>query len=149
MKSTVTWIVVADGGKLRIFENRGPGKGLNPVEGLNREDAHLRDQDIVSDKPGRTLASNGHGGSSIEPRTDPAEYREAGFARDVAGLLEAKRSAGAYDRLIIAADPTALGNLRGALSPAVGKIVIGELHKDLTHIPSSDIASHFETMLAI
>jgi protein required for attachment to host cells len=149
MKPIITWVVVADGGKLRIFENRGPGKGLIPVQGLNREDAHLRDQDIVSDKPGRSYASAGRGGSAIEPQTDPVDYREVAFAKSVAGTLEQKWSAGAYQRLIIAASPTALGNLRAALCSAVDKAIVAEVPKDLTHIPTPDIARHFETMLAV
>src|SRR5437870_3140521 len=70
MKPIITWVVVADGGKLRIFENRGPGKGLIPVQGLNREDVHLRDKDIEADRPGRSYSSLGRGRSSMEPQTD-------------------------------------------------------------------------------
>jgi len=149
MKPIVTWVVVADGGKLRIFENRGPGKGLIPVQGLNREDAHLRDRDIEADRPGRSASSMGHGRSAIEPHTDPVDYRETAFAKTVAETLEQKWSTGAYQRLIIAASPTALGNLRAALCSAVDKAIVAEVPKDLTHVPTPDIAQHFETMLAV
>src|SRR4051794_29216801 len=130
MKPIVTWVVVADGAKLRIFENRGPGKGLIPIEGLNRQGANLRDRDIDADRPGRAFSSVGSGRSAMEPKTDPVEYREAAFAKSVAEILEAKRQAGAYDRLIIAAPPTSLGNLRTALSPAVDDAVVAEIPKD-------------------
>ena len=149
MKPIVTWIVVADGGRMRIFENDGPGKGLAQVKGLAVEDEHLTDQDIEADRPGRSFASVGHGRSAIEPHTDPVEFRETAFAGRIAHLLDAKLAAGAFDRLIIAAAPTALGSLRAALSEAVGKTVTGELPKDLTKTPTNDLASHFDGLIAL
>ena len=89
MKPIVTWIVVADGGRMRIFENDGPGKGLAQVKGLAVEDEHLTDQDIEADRPGRSFASVGHGRSAIEPHTDPVEFRETAFAGRIADLLDA------------------------------------------------------------
>ena len=64
-------------------------------------------------------------------------------------MLDAKLAAGAFDRLIIAAAPTALGSLRAALSEAVGKTVTGELPKDLTKTPTNDLASHFDGLIAL
>ncbi len=149
MKSIVTWIVVADGGRMSVFENDGPGKGLTPVKGLHSEDQHLRDQDIEADRPGRSFASAGHARSAIEPHTDPVEYREAAFAHKVAEVLDARLAAGDYQRLIIAAAPTALGQLRSALSAPVSKAVVGELHKDLTKTPIAELPQHFDGLLVL
>ena len=41
--------------------------------------------------------------------------------------MEGKAKAGAYDRLVIAAAPMALGNLRKAMSDHVRKTVVAEL----------------------
>lgn len=149
MKPTVTWVLVTNGGQARILENAGPGKGLVPVKGLAFEDSHLKAQDIVTDRPGRSFSSVGHGRSAMEPKTNPVDQREAEFVRALADVLEEKRGEGAFSRLIIAAAPNALGDLRPALSEGVRKTIISELPKDLTNIPTADLGKHFDGILAV
>jgi protein required for attachment to host cells len=48
----------------------------------------------------------------------------------------------AYDRLVIVAAPSALGDLRAALSEQVRAKVIREIAKDLTKTPDSEVAGH-------
>lgn len=149
MKATKTWILIADGARARVLENTGPGKGLTEVDGLEFAQEPLKNQDLVSDKPGRAFSSIGHGRSSMEPPTDPADKREADFVTNLAGVLDDKAQKGAYHRLIIAAAPQALGNLRKALTPRVQELVHAELAKDLTKIPNDGVIKHFEDVLAV
>jgi len=148
MKPTITWIVAADGGRARIFEHRGPGKGLVPIPGLSFEDAHLRTQDINTDRPGRTNSSQGRG-SAMDPQTDAAEQRELAFAALVAATLKAKFGEHAFERLIIAADPTTLGSLRRALGAALDSSIVAEVPKDLTKVPLAALGQHFDKLLAV
>lgn len=149
MKPIVTWIVIADGARARVLKNTGPGKGLQEVQGLELIQEPLKNSEIVSDKPGRTISSAGHGRSAMEPPTDPADKREADFIAEVAAMLHQKLQKKAFDRLIIAAAPQALGTLRKAMTPQVQKIVTAELAKDLTRTPNTDIGKHFENVLAV
>jgi protein required for attachment to host cells len=149
MKPIITWIVAADGSHCRIFEHRGPGKGLAPVTTLDYERARLRAQDIEADRPGRSFSSVGQGRSAIEPHTDPVEHEEENFARKIAALLESKWGEHAFTRLVIAADPTTLGNIRSLLSPALDGTILAELHKDLTNVPLPDMGKHFEDILPV
>lgn len=149
MKPIITWVLVADGGQARVFENAGSGKGLTPVEGLDFSIPNLQAQDIMADKPGRSYSSVGHGRSAMEPQTDPVAYREAEFVKSVAGVLDEKKAEGAFDRLVIAAAPTALGYIRPALTPQVRKSLLAELHKDLTNVPVNALGKHFETVFSV
>ena len=149
MKKTVTWILIADGTQARVLEHTGPGKGLNMVKGLDWSIPPLQTQDINADRPGRSHSSVGPGRSAMEPRTDPAQHREAEFVRSVAGVMEDKAKAGAYDRLVIAAAPIALGNLRKVLSDHVKKTVVAELDKDLTNVPTPQLDRHLDGIIAI
>lgn len=149
MKSKVTWILIADGGQAKVFEHGGPGTGLVAVKGLSFEEDHLRAQDIMADKPGRSFSSVGHGRSSYEPETDPVQAREAHFMKSIAAMLDDRFQEGAFERLIIAAAPTALGDIRPHLSKAVQGAVIAELPKDLTNIPMHKLEAHFEDVLAV
>lgn len=148
MKAKITWILIADGAQARVLENDGPGKGLTAVKGLKFSQEPLKNQDIVTDRPGRSFSSVGHGRSAYEPEVSPVDQREAKFVSTVAAELEEHHRAGDFDRLVIAADPTSLGTIRGLLSKALQEAVVAELPKDLTNIPTAKLASHFDAYLA-
>lgn len=149
MKKPTTWILIANGTQARVLEHQGPGKGLTGVNGLDWSIAPLQTQDINTDRPGRSFSSVGPGRSAMEPKTDAADHREAEFVRTVAQELERKALSGDFDRLIIAAAPIALGNLRKSLSDHVKKTVVAELDKDLTNVPPPQLDKHFDGIIAV
>lgn len=148
MKKTVTWVLIADGAQARVLENTGPGKGLKQVEGLDWAIDPLQAQDIVSDKPGRSHSSVGSGRSAMEPKTDPVSHRETEFVKSVAATLDRQQQKGAFDRLVIAAAPFALGDIRKAITPNVKKTIVAELNKDLTNLPTAQLDQHFASIIA-
>lgn len=150
MKATKTWIVVADGDQAKIFEHDGPGKGLHPIKDLNLEQTRLRARDIMADKPGRAYSSASPGNrAAVDYRTDPVEVRERRFVERLADLLDQRHRDGAFDRLVIAAAPAALGDLRPALSGEVKGAIIAELPKDLTNVPIPRLAEHLDGVIAV
>ncbi|KKB84942.1 hypothetical protein VW29_09005 [Devosia limi DSM 17137] len=149
MKKTVTWVLIADGTQARVLENTGPGKGLKQVDGLDFAIDALQAREIVSDRPGRGHSSVGPGRSAMEPKTDPVEYREAAFAKSVAAMLDVQQQKGAFDRLIIAAAPDALGDIRRSMSAGVKKTVLAELDKDLTNLPTAQLSRHLDGIIAV
>ena len=150
MKPTVTWIVLADGDAAKFFEHEGPGKGLRALPDLEMSQAHLKSGDIMADRPGRSGGSGAAGSrSSVEYKSNPVDVRERRFVENLAKVLDAQLAEGAFTRLIIAAAPIALGELRPALSDAVKKAVIAELPKDLTNIPTAKLAEHFDGLIAV
>lgn len=150
MKPTITWIVIADGDQAKIFANEGPGKGLHTVDGLKFEQERLRASDIMADRAGRTSIPSKPGGrAAVQFRTDPVELRERRFLIKLADVLEAKRGEGCFHRLIIAAAPTAMGELRPALSEAVRSAIVGEVSRDLTKTPTAQLGSHLDGLLLV
>jgi len=150
MKPTITWVVIADGDKARIFQHDGPGKGLQALQDLNQDQAHLRARDIMADRPGRVASSQGNGSrAAVDYKTDPVATRERQFLAHLADTLEEKRAAKAFDRLVIVAPPIALGELRPALTDAVRSTIEAELAKDLTKTPTDKLGGHLEGVLAV
>ena len=148
MKPIVTWVLVADGNQAKVFEHGGPGKGLTAVSGLQFEQEPLKAQEINSDRPGRH-AGGGLGSRSGMEEADPVQVREERFMKSVAEQLEVMRQQGRFDRLIIAAAPSALGDIRPALTDRVREAIIAELPKDLTNVPRPQLERHFETLLPV
>lgn len=149
MKPIVTWVLIADGAHATVFRHDGPGKGLTAIKDMTFEAEHLQAKDIMTDKPGRSFSSVGSNRSAMEYATDPVQMHEARFVKSIADILARKRRAGAFDRLIIAAAPTALGDLRSALDDAVRQTIIAELPKDLINVPRHQLDKHFESLLAV
>lgn len=147
MKKTVTWVLIADGAQARVLENTGPGKGLKQVEGLDWSIEPLQAQDLVTDRPGSKSGGGAHGGG-MTPRTDPVAHRETEFVKSVAATLDRHQQKGDFDRLVIAAAPIALGDLRKAITPGVQKTIVAELNKDLTNTPTAQLDKHLDGILA-
>jgi protein required for attachment to host cells len=150
MKPTITWIVVADGNQAKVFEHEGPGKGLKAVTDMQFEQEPLRASEIMADKPGRSISSAGPGSrSSMEYSSDPVAVRERKFVERLAEVLEERRADGQFQRLVIAAAPAALGDIRPALSDGVRDTILAEMPKDLTNVPTVKLAAHFDGLIAI
>lgn len=149
MKAKVTWILIADGATAKVFEHSGPGKGLKAVDGLMFEQESLKAGEIMADRPGRGYSSVGHGRSAMEYSSDPVAVRERRFVERVAEELERKHRQHAFDRLIVAAAPAALGDLRPVLGKGLRDTIMAELPKDLTNIPTAQLEAHFSELLPI
>jgi protein required for attachment to host cells len=150
MKKTVTYILVADGARARLYLNDGVGKGLQPVSGAtHKADLHHHDRDILTDKPGRAFSSVSSGRSAMEPPTDWHRFEKHKFAREMARVLDAAAANRAFDRLILIAPPATLGDLRTELSEATRKMVTAELPKDLTRHAEQELPQHLASVLAV
>ena len=150
MKAKTTWILIADGAQAKVFEHSGPGKGLRPVSGLQFEQEPLQKREIMTDRPGNSIGSQGaRGGSGVEYSSDPVAVRERRFVENVAAELEKELQKGAFDRLVVAAAPTALGDLRPVFSKNLRETILAELPKDLTNIPVPKLEEHLADILPV
>ncbi|MHA1600543.1 MAG: host attachment protein [Alphaproteobacteria bacterium] len=149
MKRIMTWILIADGARARIVLNDGPGRGVRPGPDKDFEGMNAPSREIVSDKPGRSFDSAGQGRHSMEPHTDPHEHEQRTFHHRLAVYLDQAEKRGDFDRLVVVAPPKALGNLRRELTDATRAKVVGELNKDLTHVPIHDLAAHLGSVMAV
>ena len=103
----------------------------------------------MADRPGRSFASAGSARSAMEYSSDPVQVRERRFVENVAEELDKRLQHGEFNRLIVAAAPTALGDLRPAFSKGVKDTIVAELAKDLTNIPTAKLEAHFADILAV
>jgi protein required for attachment to host cells len=129
---TVTWVVAADGERALFFRNDGLDQELRPIPELierhNVPDTH----EMMSDRAG-----------------DPHEFQEKRFIEHLARELDAAALARRFDRLIVAAPPRALGNLRKALSKQTTQLIAAEYDKDFTKSTAPDLAEHVKADLLL
>ncbi|ROT98153.1 host attachment protein [Marinobacter sp. R17] len=125
-----TWIVVADSAHARILATTQRNNVLAEITSLEHEDSRLKEQELVTDKPGRT---NDRMGQAQHPMEEP-DYRaqeQKAFASNIVETLEEGRQQGRFDHLALVAAPDFLGLLRQSLSKPLSRMVSESVDKNL------------------
>ncbi len=144
-----TWIVVAHRGGARLFEHKGPGKGLNLVNEIDHPAGKLKNGEIDSDRQGRAFDSRGAGRHAYEPEQLPTEHVAEQFAKQLSGLLDEARNQKRFQRLVLVAEPRFLGNLRSALNSQTASLVSATVDKDLATTEVRELPRYLENVLAV
>ena len=137
-----TWILVAHRGGARLFENKGPGKGLNLLHNIPHPAGRLKNKDIGADKPGRSFDSNGQGRHSLSSEQEPTAHVTEQFAKQLSTMLDDGRHQQLYGKLVLVAEPRFLGNLRAALSTPTAALVTATVGKDLGGVELHNMPKH-------
>lgn len=135
-------IVVADSARARIFTADTARSPLNEIETMAHPEGRMHEQDLVSDMPGKDAGKGGGGDHAFQEKVEPKEQEMIVFAKRVADYLDDARKANKLSKLIIAAAPAFLGELRTHLSSETSKKIIFELDKNIAHDSAEDIRQH-------
>jgi len=144
------YVLVADGTKMLFFRNEGDSEFPKLEVETKREEENPPDREQGTDSPGRGFVAAGRppseGGTrmganhrSAYSETDFHQLQEDRFAHELADMLKEKALANEYEKLIVVAPPKALGELRKHYHKEVESRIAGEVAKDLTNMPVSEI----------
>ncbi len=118
------WVVVADGHGARVLVNQGSEESPRLVE-----KQALKPQDLLSEGP-----------AGSRPQGDsPRDTDEATFAKQLALWLYQQAHGGAFQQLVLAADPTTLGQMRPLLHKEVQSRLVREVSKTLTRSTPDEV----------
>jgi protein required for attachment to host cells len=132
------WVVVGDGEKALFFRNEGDGiyPNLEVLNVLEQDNPKTAEQG--TDRPGRAHSSVGMHRSAMQ-ETNWHKLEKHRFAKEIAEALYTAAHRGRYSKLVIAAPPMTMGDIRKALHKEVSEKVIAEISKDLTNMPKDEI----------
>lgn len=132
------WVMVGDGQKALFFRNEGDTTypNLKIVDVILQENPSTSEPG--SDRPGRTHASIGTARRAMQ-ETNWHKLEKHRFAKDIADALYSAAHSGRYDKLVIAAPPMIMGDLRKAMHKEVSDKVVAEVSKNLTNMPPHEI----------
>jgi protein required for attachment to host cells len=145
------YVLVADGRKMLFFRNEGDETYPNLEVVSATEQKNPKTSDQGTDEPGRGFVASGTpsgGNQGYQPganhrsaysNTDFHELEETRFAVDAADMLRKRALANEFDKLLIVAPPTTLGELRKHYHKEVENRLVGEIAKDLTNHPVDQI----------
>ena len=149
MKPTITWILLAGGSHAQIMQNDGPGRGVSAVDGALWDQHLAKNQDINADRPGRSFDRMGEQRHGMEPTSDPKRLQESAFLNKVCGYLGEAEQAGRFDRLVLVAEPRALGMLRKQLGNGPKGKIYAEFDKDLTRVPPKELPERLKDRVVL
>ncbi len=141
MKKPKLWYVIADGGRARFVERDEEG-AFRTLSSFVSTELHKSARELGRDRPARVMESATPGRSAVEPRRDLHEAAKEDFIRTVGDTLAADLKDGKFDELVLVAPPGVIAELKGSLSKPTARIVVKELHKDLTKVPDHELTSH-------
>ncbi|QGZ60757.1 host attachment protein [Paraburkholderia acidisoli] len=145
--SKTIWIVVANRVTARIFAAESPLGAIDEIETLLHPQGRVPDEDLVTDKPGRTYDRVGPGRSASDPDTTQHEHEATVFAGEIAQMLTKSRNEQRYGTLVLAAPPAFLGALRKAIDAQTRSLVTLELDKDLAQFDARALRAHLPERL--
>jgi protein required for attachment to host cells len=160
---SILWILVADGKQARFFEYReetrivpagtsGPGQYgykeevaapvLTPLPELSLQAEPLESYQINPEQHGPSDGSIPSHRHTRTPYADTKDEIKQKFMRAIAAHLEQASIGKRFDRLIIAAPPREMGELRPLLNPHIRKRLVAEIPEELTHLSPHKLLAH-------
>ena len=144
----ITWILVSDASRARLFSLAEKEKTWELVQAFEHPESRAKGSELITDKPGRMQQSAGRGNRpAMEPHMSPKEVEADVFVRELADYLDNGRTHNAYQNLALVAPPSFLGKLRNSLSVQVMKHVVVTVDKDYTQISDRDLHKRLDGVL--
>jgi protein required for attachment to host cells len=137
-----TLIFIGDGRKALFLRNAGDEKALNLTTERVFVDENPPTHEQGTDRPGRAFKRAHTNRRSGVETTDWHELEEHRFAHRVAAALKKLVRDRNIRRVIVAAPPNILADLRQSFHADVKSRVIAEIDKDLTKHPMAEIERH-------
>lgn len=144
----VSWVVIADRSRARVFQTDGGADRLQEIEDLLNPEGRMDDADLRHDAKGRYYGKGErHQAHTAEPNVTKQEHDEEMFSREVSRLLDRGCDMRRYDRLVMIAPPEFLGILRKQLSQRVEQRIIQQLDSGLANWPQQQIRDYLKQYL--
>lgn len=140
---TEAWILVADSSRAKLFKANKARTHLQEIGSFSHPECRARNQDLTSDRQGRSSDNLRMMDFDVEPKRQEA----MSFAKELTEHLRSGRNKGLFQRLYIAASPGFLGILRDKLDSQTAQLVVEEVNKDLTQLDASEIRRHLPERL--
>lgn len=122
-----TWIVIANGGTVRLLRNAGNATAVQ-----------------LHEEPAPALDAADTGPSGSQPQS--ADIGEASFNRQLALWLNKQALEHRFEHLVLAADPTSMGELRPQLHKEVSARTRVEVTKDWTNLGLEQITKALDAL---
>lgn len=135
------WVLITNTNECKIYNYTKKPHELSLVKAIQHPENKLKDQDLVSDKPGHYEAGSHSRGAYTAP-SDPKENKIDEFAREICLILNDGRVHQKYKNLIIIAPDKMHGHLSHHLDKNVANLIIKQVNKDLIFLKEKELLDY-------
>jgi len=122
------WLIIADREKAYVYRK---------MHGKVEEIACLKPGHAHDDAAGEGALPHGH-----DPRSEKRHHADGAFLQKLTAWIDKAANENVFDRLIVAAPPHALGDMRHFFGPSTKSRLAAEVNKDWIKLPSKEIEKH-------
>ena len=140
------WIIVADSSRSRVFSMKDIRSPLEEIKDWVHPASRLHEQELGSDRQGRTFDSTGKGRHAKESEVGIKKQEAINFAREIAHYLDGECNQNKFEKLVLIAPPEFLGILRKELGDNTRQRITREISKDLTQHAENHIRQEVTTL---
>jgi protein required for attachment to host cells len=151
----ITWVVIANASRARIFSGVGRLEWLEEVNDMVNPKVRLRNSELAHGQiDPRSASRSRHGAgapnqpSGYEPNQLPDQHQAEIFARDVAAFLLVGLEQQRFRRLVLSASPEFLGVLREVMDSRLKSVVSMEFNKDYTQLGINELTRQVAALVA-
>jgi protein required for attachment to host cells len=134
-----TWILVANRARAHLWNYNANDQSITPVDDIPHPKGRAKDSEIATDRNhdsndrGNSFDGMGAGQRTMDPQQSPTERDTEMWAADLAERLRKERGRGAFDNLVLMADPSMLGEIRNKLDQATDHTVVVTIDINVGH----------------
>lgn len=140
-----TWYLVANQSTAKFFESTAASRAIHLMNEIEHKEGRLHEGDLVTGSKGAVFQSAGQGQQrATEPEVSATEHEAEKFAGELAGDLYKARLDGRFNKLVLVAAPSFLGQLRSALDKTTASLVVKEVDKNLAGQSSRDLEKELQ-----
>ena len=132
------WVVVFNTNECKIFSFSKKNKELNLIKDISHPENKERNQDLVSDRPGR-YSTDANAGGAYSQHTDPKEVKINQFVLEINRFLDNAHAHQQFDKLIIIAPPKIFGHLLQHMNKSIEKLIAHTVQKELTFMKDHEL----------
>ncbi len=134
------WVLVADNSAAKLLETDYPRSPLHEIKDFTHSASRLRNNELVSDSPGRTFDRKGYASHGVGSSNEPKKVEAEVFARELVHYLDSHRNNGHhFKKLVLVAPPKFLGLLRSSMSEHLRNLVVAQVSKNMVKESSQKI----------
>lgn len=124
-------VVVASNIGAKLFDRKRFDEPLRLVLEIPHPKGRLLNQELISDRPGRSDDPRGVASHAFSTELSPKEQELRMFAKDVVSVIERHAQLDEFDKMVLIAEPKLLGVLRGEMSKRLVELIEETIAKDL------------------
>lgn len=141
-------LIALDRTKAKFFIKDSASAPLVLSEELDNPQGRLKNQELVSDSPGRSFQLGRPGLNPLPNEQEPHEHALEKFVKRLADHIVSCHERNKFDRVVVAAEPHVLGVMRKALRSRKSLPPLDEIIKDLMHCSAHELVEHLNVDLA-